>query len=152
MKLAIAADHAGFPLKEHLVEYLRGQGHEVVDLGVDTDAVPADYPDIAELVAAKVLDGSVERGILAYGSGVGVSVAANKIPGIYCAITHDTYSAHQGVEHDKMNVMCIGARVVGPALANDLVDAFIKAQFTNEERHVRRFGKVQTIEQRYQNS
>jgi ribose 5-phosphate isomerase B len=148
MKIALAADHAGYPLKQHLVRYLQEQGHEIVDLGVDTPDVPADYPDSAEAIAAAVLDGRAERGILACGSGIGASIAASKIPGIYAAVAHDTYSARQGVEHDRMNILCIGARIVGTMLAEELAAAFLNAQVSDEERHARRFGKVQAIEQR----
>ena len=148
MKIALASDHAGYPLKEHLVDFLTRQGHEVVDLGVDTPDVPCDYPDAAQAISDAVLDGRAERGILACGSGVGACIAANKVPGIYAGICHDTYSAHQGVEHDRMNVMCVGARIVGVALAEELATAFINAQPSSEERHVRRFGKVLTIEGR----
>lgn len=148
MKLAIAGDHAGFALKQHLAAFLRAQGHDVIDLGVNTDAVPSDYPDAAEWVAGAVLDGRAERGILACGSGVGVSIAASKIPGIYAAVIHDVYSAHQGVEHDRMNVICVGARVIGTAAAEEIVTAFVNAQHSDEERHARRFGKVQAIEAR----
>lgn len=148
MKIALASDHAGYPLKQHLVEYLKKQGHEVVDLGVDTDKVPSDYPDAAEAIGHAVLDGRAERGILACGSGVGASIAANKMQGIYAAVCHDHYSAHQGVEHDRMNVLTIGARIIGPTTAEELADAFIAAQPSTEERHVRRFGKLQAIEER----
>ncbi len=148
MKLALAADHAGYSLKQHLVEYLRQEGHQVLDLGVNTDAVPSDYPDSAEAIDRAVLDGRAERGILICGSGVGACIAANKIPGIYAAITHDHYSAHQGVEHDRMNIMCLGSRVIGPSLAEELADAFIAAQPSQEERHIRRFGKIQAIERK----
>jgi ribose 5-phosphate isomerase B len=148
MKIALAADHAGYPLKQHLVEYLIKQGHEVIDLGVNTDAVPSDYPDAAEAIAFAVRDGRAERGILACGSGVGASIAANKVKGIYAAVCHDHYSAHQGVEHDRMNILTLGARIVGPALVEELADAFIAAQPSSEERHVRRFGKMQAIEAR----
>ncbi len=148
MKIALASDHAGYPLKQHLVRFLQNQGHEVIDLGVDTDAVPSDYPDAAAAIASAVLDGRAERGILACGSGVGASIAANKVDGIYSAVCHDTYSAHQGVEHDQMNVLCVGARIVGPALAEELATAFIHAQPSSEERHLRRFGKVQALENR----
>lgn len=152
MKIALAADHAGFPLKQHLVEYLAKQGHEVVDLGVDTPDVPSDYPDAAEAIAQAITDGRAERGILACGSGVGASIAANKFPGIYAAICHDTYSAHQGVEHDKMNVLTIGARIIGTALSEEISDAFLKAEFSAEERHVRRTGKIKAIEDRYEHT
>lgn len=148
MKIALASDHAGYPLKQHLVDYLTKQGHEVLDLGVDTDKVPSDYPDAAEAIGHAVLDGRAERGILACGSGVGASIAANKMQGIYAAVCHDHYSAHQGVEHDRMNVLTIGARIIGPTTAEELADAFIAAQPSTEERHVRRFGKLQAIEER----
>ncbi|MDZ4767338.1 MAG: RpiB/LacA/LacB family sugar-phosphate isomerase [Chloroflexota bacterium] len=148
MTIAIAADHAGYTLKQHLVAFLRAQGHDVIDLGVDTAAVPSDYPDIAQLVAAALQDGRAQRGILACGSGVGVSIAANKIPGIYSAVIHDVYSAHQGVEHDRMNVICVGARVIGVATAEEIITAFLKAQPSDEERHVRRYDKMRAIESR----
>ncbi|RMF82245.1 MAG: ribose 5-phosphate isomerase B [Chloroflexi bacterium] len=146
MKIALASDHAGFPLKQHLVAYLRGKGHEVLDLGVDTDKVRADYPDAARAVAQAVLEGRAERGILACGSGVGASVAANKFNGIYCAICHDTYSAHQGVEHDNMNVIAFGARIVGTSLAEELTDAFLGATFLGVERYQARFEMIQAFE------
>ena len=149
MKIALASDHAGYPLKQHLVAYLQQQGHEVLDLGVVTADVSSDYPDAAESVAQAILDDRAERGIVACGSGVGSSIAANKIPGIYAAICHDTYSAHQGVEHDRMNVLCVGARIIGPAIVEEIVDEFISAKISDEERHARRFGKVQTLERRY---
>jgi ribose 5-phosphate isomerase B len=148
MKIALASDHAGYPLKQHLVEYLKQQGHEVLDLGVNTDKVPSDYPDSAEAIGHAILDGRAERGILACGSGVGASIAANKMKGIYAAVCHDHYSAHQGVEHDRMNVLTIGARIIGPTTAEELADAFIAAQPSSEERHARRFGKMQAIESR----
>jgi ribose 5-phosphate isomerase B len=147
MKLALASDHAGFPIKQHLVTFLRAQGHEVIDLGTDSAETRTDYPDAAKAVAAALLDGRAERGILMCGSGVGVSIAANKIPGIYAAICHDTYSAHQGVEHDFMNVLVIGARVVGSAVAEELSTAFISATPSDEERYARRFGMIQELEQ-----
>ncbi len=147
MKIAIGADHAGFPLKAELVDCLRSAGHDVIDLGTDNPTDPKDYPDYAEAVSRKVLDGSAERGIVVCGSGVGASIAANKIPGIYSALCHDTYSAHQGVEHDNMNVLCLGSRVIGSALAQELVDAFLNAHFeATAERHVRRHNKVLAIE------
>lgn len=147
MKLAIAADHAGFPLKETLAQTLREQGHEVVDLGTDSAERAVDYPDFAEAVSRAVVAGEAERGIVVCGSGVGASIAANKVPGIYAALCHDTYSAHQGVEHDNMNVICLGCRVIGPALAEEIVTAYVGARFqAEEERHVRRHRKVLAIE------
>ncbi|MCB0257127.1 MAG: ribose 5-phosphate isomerase B [Anaerolineae bacterium] len=146
MRIAIAADHAGYDLKEIVAEHLLSQGHEVLNLGVNTAAVPSDYPDAATAVAEALRGGKAERGVLMCGSGVGVSVAANKYPGIRAAVCHDTYSAHQGVEHDQMNVLVLGGRIIGEALARDLVDAFVGAQFSGEERHVRRLNKVLAIE------
>lgn len=147
MKLAIAADHAGFPLKETLARTLREQGHEVVDLGTDSAERAVDYPDFAEAVARAVVAGEVERGIVVCGSGVGACIAANKVPGIYAGLCHDTYSAHQGVEHDNMNVLCLGCRIIGSALAQEIVAAFVGARFeSHEERHVRRHNKVLAIE------
>lgn len=146
MKLALAGDHAGYPLKQHLIEYLRKQGHEVIDMGVDTADVPSDYPDSAAALSEAVLDGRAERGILVCGSGIGACIAANKFPGIYASIAHDSYSAAQGVEHDRMNVLCLGARIVGTSLAETLAWSFLHAQPSDEERHARRFGKMQAIE------
>jgi ribose 5-phosphate isomerase B len=149
MKIAVACDHAGFPLKDIVLDAVRAAGHEVLDLGTDsTQAV--DYPDYAEKLGNALNSGEAERGILLCGSGVGASIAANKMPGIYAAICHDTYSAHQGVEHDDMNVLCMGARVIGPELVNELVLAFLSARFVGndpgQERHKRRVGKVRKIE------
>ncbi len=150
MKLVISADHAGFPLKEEVRAYLTKAGHEMVDLGAYTGDQPDDYPDFAELVGDAINQGVSKRGILICGSGVGVCVAANKIPGIRAGMCHDTYSAHQGVEHDDMNVVVLGARIIGPALAYEVVDAFINAKFiANEERFRRRFDKVMAIEAKY---
>ncbi|GAB4512593.1 MAG: ribose 5-phosphate isomerase B [Anaerolineae bacterium] len=149
MRIALASDHAGFPLKKHLVAYLTQQGYEVIDLGVDNPDLPSDYPDAAEAVAMAIIEGRAERAILACGSGIGASIAANKFPGIYAAIAHDHYSAHQGVEHDQMNVLTIGARVIGEKIAEEVSDAFLAAQPSDEERHLRRFGKVQAIERRH---
>ena len=149
MKIALASDHAGYPLKQHLFAYLQEQGHEVLDLGVSTADVPSDYPDAAESVAPAILDSRSDRGIIVCGSGVGVSIAANKIPGIYAAVCHDTYSAHQGVEHDRMNVLCVGARIIGRAVVEEIVDAFVNAKVGGEERHARRFTKVRAIEIRH---
>lgn len=145
MKLVIGSDHAGFQLKVQIAELLRSLGQNVLDVGAFNEN-PSDYPDYAESVGRAVLDGKGERGILICGSGVGVSVAANKLPGIRAAMCHDTYSAHQGVEHDDMNVLVLGSRVIGVKLAEDLVRAFLGAQFTNEERHVRRLNKVKALE------
>ncbi len=150
MKLVIASDHAGFPLKEEIREYLSKAGHELVDLGAYKVEPLDDYPDYAEKVGEAIRRGEAPRGILICGSGVGVCVAANKIPGIRAGMCHDTYSAHQGVEHDDMNVVVLGARIVGPALAYEVVDAFVKAKFIGtEERFVRRFRKVMAIEAKY---
>ena len=150
MKLVIGSDHAGFPLKEEVREHLAKAGHEVVDLGAYNTA-PSDYPDFAEKVGLAIKRGEAPRGILIFGSGVGVCVAANKIPGIRAGMCHDTYSAHQGVEHDDMNVCVLGARIIGPALAFEVVDRFVAAKFiTTEERFTRRFNKVLAIEARYE--
>lgn len=148
MKLAIASDHAGFELKKAVLQHLKDKKWDVADLGA-YDTKPSDYPDFAELVGNALRDGRADRGILICGSGVGVSVAANKIPGIRAGICHDTYSAHQGVEHDDMNVLVLGARIIGVALAQELVDAYLNATFTHEERHVRRLNKVKAIEAKY---
>ncbi len=148
MKVVIGSDHAGFQLKNAMGDLLRSMGNEVLDIGAFNEN-PSDYPDFAEAVDLAVLDGKAERGVLICGSGVGASVAANKLPGIRAGICHDTYSAHQGVEHDNMNVLVLGSRVVGIALAQDLVRAFMGAKFTNEERHVRRLGKVKALETKY---
>jgi ribose 5-phosphate isomerase B len=149
MKLAIGADHAGFPLKEEIRGYLERLGHEVMDLGA-YNTEPSDYPDFADAVGRALIAGRADRGILVCGSGVGVNVAANKMPGIRACMCHDTYSAHQGVEHDDMNVLVLGARIIGPALAFDLVSSFLNAHFQKqEERFVRRLNKVKAIEARY---
>jgi ribose 5-phosphate isomerase B len=151
MKLVIAADHAGFPLKEDVRAYLEKKGHEVIDLGAYTGDQPDDYPDFAEKVGEAILSGVAPKGILICGSGVGVCVAANKIPGIRAGMCHDTYSAHQGVEHDDMNVVVFGARIIGSALAYELADSFLGAKFiADEERFTRRFKKVLAIEAKYQ--
>ena len=151
MRLVLGSDHAGYVLKQELVEYLRGLGHEVLDVGTCSTA-SVDYPDYAEAVAGSVLDGGAERGVLICGSGVGACVAANKIPGIRAAICHDGYSAHQGVEHDDMNVLVLGSRVIGGELAKDLVRDYLHANFSGEERHVRRLAKVKAIEAHYMHS
>ena len=147
MRIAIAADHAGFKLKQDLVKYLGELGHWVVDLGTNSED-PVDYPDYAVAVGNAVLGGTADRGVLICGSGVGASVAANKLKGIRAAVCHDTYSAHQGVEHDDMNVLVLGSRVIGPALGRELVTAFLHATFSGEERHVRRLNKVRALEKR----
>jgi ribose 5-phosphate isomerase B len=146
MKIAIACDHAGFSLKEAVLATVRLAGHEPIDLGTDSTE-PVDYPDYAEKVGRAIQSGQARRGILLCGSGVGASIAANKMRGVYAGVCHDTYSAHQGVEHDDMNVLCIGARVVGPDLTEELVTKFLKARFLNrEERHVRRVAKIRKLE------
>lgn len=148
MKIVIGSDHAGFEMKNAMGDLLRSLGHSVLDVGAFNEN-PSDYPDFAEAVGKAVLEGKGERGLLVCGSGVGVSVAANKIPGIRAGLCHDTYSAHQGVEHDDMNVLVLGSRVVGEKLAEDLVKSFLGAQFTSEERHLRRLNKVKAIEAKY---
>jgi ribose 5-phosphate isomerase B len=145
MRTAIGSDHAGFELKGTLAKYLRDLGDEVVDVGTH-GADPVDYPDFAEAVGKAVLEGHADRGVLICGSGIGASVAANKLRGIRAGLCHDTYSAHQGVEHDDMNILVLGARVIGPAMAQELVSAFAGARFSNEERHVRRLNKVKALE------
>jgi RpiB/LacA/LacB family sugar-phosphate isomerase len=135
-------------MKQNLDDFLRGLGHEVIDVGT-CSTVSVDYPDYAQAVADTVRAGRAERGVLICGSGVGASVAANKIPGIRAGLCHDTYSAHQGVEHDDMNVLVLGSRIIGPELAKELVRAFLDANFSGEERHVRRLGKIKAIEERY---
>lgn len=147
MKLVVGSDHAGFLLKQEVADSLRNAGHEVVDVGT-FDMEPADYPDSAEAVGLAIQDGRAERGVLVCGSGVGASVAANKLRGVRAAICHDSYSAHQGVEHDDMNVLVLGGRIVGPALAHELVQAFVGARFSGEARHVRRLDKVKALEAR----
>ena len=151
MIVALASDHAGFALKEELVAFVKSLGHTVIDLGTDS-TVACDYPDFAEKIAAEILSGRVERGILLCGSGIGASVAANKIPGIRAGNCEDYYSAHQGVEHDAMNVLVLGGRIVGGALAQDMVRAYLNASYTHEARHERRLAKVKAIEARYSRS
>ena len=148
MRIAMGSDHAGFELKEDLAGALRELGHQVVDVGTHNKD-PVDYPDSAEALGSAIRDGLAERGILICGSGVGASVAVNKLPGIRAGLCHDTYSAHQGVEHDDMNVLVLGGRVIGPELARDLVRAFLEAEFTGEERHRRRLEKIDALEARY---
>jgi ribose 5-phosphate isomerase B len=148
MKIAIASDHAGFELKCQLVPLLSADGYTVQDLGTNSTA-PVDYPDYAEAVALAVLQGKAERGIMICGSGVGATVAANKLPGIRACVCHDYYSAHQGVEHDQMNVLVLGSRVIGSEVAIELVRAFLAATFSGAERHVRRLAKIAALEEKY---
>jgi ribose 5-phosphate isomerase B len=146
MKVAVACDHAGFPLKSMVIETVTAMGHEVVDLGTNnTESV--DYPDYAQKIGKEIQSGACTRGLLICGSGIGACIAANKIRGIYASVCHDSYSAHQGVEHDQMNVLCLGARIVGSEIAREIVISFLSAQFIAEERHVRRTKKIQSMEQ-----
>jgi ribose 5-phosphate isomerase B len=145
MRIALGSDHAGYALKDHLASWLAEAGHAVYDLGAhNTD--PVDYPDYAAAVASAVLDGRADRGIVICGSGAGAAVAANKLNGIRASVAHDTYTAHQMVEHDDVNVLCLGARVIGSELAQDLIDAFLRAKFSREDRHVRRVEKIKALE------
>lgn len=146
MVIACAFDHAGVPLREVVLGAVADAGHEALDLGTDDPLTPDDYPDYALAVARAVTGGDAERGILVCGSGAGVAVAASKVDGIRCAMAHDTYTARQCVEHDQVNVLAMGARVIGEAIARDLVTAFAQAEFTGEERHVRRLAKIAAIE------
>jgi ribose 5-phosphate isomerase B len=146
VKIALGADHAGFELKQEIAAFLEQRSFDVVDVGAHGFDALDDYPDFAKLVADSVADGTVERGVLVCGSGVGASIAANKVRGVRAAMCHDTYSAHQGVEHDDMNVLCVGARIVGVELVRELIISFLGATFTGEERHVRRLRKMQAIE------
>ena len=146
MRVALGFDHRGSHLRDPVFAGIAGAGHEAVDLGVDTDAVRVDYPDIARSVGEAIRDGRAERGVFVCGSGVGASVAACKIPGIRAAICHDAYSAHQGVEHDDMNVLCLGSEIVGPSLARDLVERFLAATFIGEGRYLSRLEKVAELE------
>src|SRR6266852_1892985 len=148
MKLALGADHAGFQLKVAMGDLLRSLGHDVLDVGAFNEN-PSDYPDFAEAVGRAVLDGKAERGVLICGSGVGASLAANKLPGIRAGMYPDTHSAHQGVEHDDVNVLVLGSRVIGVALAHDLITAFLGGKFTGEERHVPRLAKVKALEAKF---
>ena len=148
MRVAVAFDHRGVHLRDMVLATLGADGHSIVDLGTDSDAVRIDYPDKAAEIGAAVGDGRAERGILVCGSGVGASVAACKIAGIRAAICHDVYSAHQGVEHDDMNILCLGSEVIGPSLAADLVRAFLAATFDGGERYVQRLEKVAAMERK----
>lgn len=149
MRIAVASDHAGFELKNELIPYISSLGHDVSDLGAHSLVPGDDYPDYAEAVGIAVRNGGAERGVLVCGSGVGVSVAATKIAGIRAAVCHDTYSAHQGVEHDDMNVLVMGSRIIAIELAKELVRSFLGARFSGEERHMRRLNKVKAIEARF---
>ena len=151
MKVAVSSDHAGFPLKVKVVEDLKASGHDVLDLGAFSDA-PCDYPDSAEAACEAIRSGKSERAVVVCGSGVGVTVAANKFPGIRAGLCHDHYSAHQGVEHDDMNVLCLGARIIGESPAREIVQAFLAAKYTGEERHAKRMAKVMAIEKRFMKS
>ena len=145
MKIVVGADHGGFHLKKEIVSFLKDSGHKVIDAGAHDDR-PSDYPDFAKAIAEKIINKKSKRGIFICGSGVGACIAANKFPGIRASVCHDTFSAHQGVEDDDMNVLCLGARVIGPRLAQEIVKAFIKARFSNEARHKKRLSKVLAIE------
>jgi ribose 5-phosphate isomerase B len=151
MKIAVACDHAGFPLKQTILETVRAAGHDVLDLGTDS-AEPVDYPDYVEKLGRLIQAGQAVRGILLCGSGVGACIAANKMQGVFACVCHDTYSAHQGVEHDDMNVLCIGTRIIGPEPAKEIVRAFLAARFVGndpgQERHARRVGKIRNLEGR----
>jgi ribose 5-phosphate isomerase B len=148
MRVAVGADHAGFEMKGGLVALMRAQGHTVEDLGTHSTAA-VDYPDCAQAVAGALRDGRADRGVIVCGSGAGVAIAANKIPGVRASVCHDTYTAHQAVEHDDLNVLCLGARVIGIALASEIVTAFLGARFSGEDRHRRRLDKVLAIEAQF---
>ena len=148
MRIVLGCDHAGYDLKRELTGFLHDLGHEIIDVGANSPD-PVDYPDYAEALAKVIRENRADRGVLICGSGVGASIAANKIPGIRAGICHDTYSAHQSVEHDNINVLVMGARIIGIALAKDIAQAFLNAEFTGEERHIRRLKKVKEIEERY---
>jgi ribose 5-phosphate isomerase B len=146
VKVALGFDHRGFRLRDAVFAAVAAAGHDAVDLGVETDEVRVDYPDVARDVGMAIRSGRAQRGVLVCGSGVGASVAACKIPGIRAAICHDAYSAHQGVEHDDMNVLCLGSEVVGPSLAGELVRSFLAAAFAGEGRYLARLEKVEALE------
>lgn len=148
MKVAIGSDHAGFELKQHLGNKLKELGHQIIDVGT-TNLDSVDYPDYAEKLGLELIEKRAQRGLLICGSGVGASIAANKMPGIRAGLCHDTYSAHQGVEHDDMNVLVVGGRIIGTLLAEEILGSFLDATFTGEERHQRRLNKVLDIEKRY---
>ncbi len=148
MDYAVACDHAGFPAKDQVVGLLESLGHKVVDLGTHSTN-PVDYPDYAVAAGEAILDGRAQRAVVLCGSGLGAAVAANKLPGIRAAVCHDTYSAHQGVEHDDINVLCLGARVIGPCTIEEVVRTFVAAEFQREERYVRRLDKIKALEKRH---
>ncbi len=148
MIIACAFDHAGFPLKPMVLDTLQRLGHDTIDLGTNSTD-PVDYPDVAREAADAVRNGEAERAVVVCGSGAGVAVAACKFPGIRAAVAHETYTAHQAVEHDDVNVVCMGARVIGPLMAAEVLEAFTAARFTGDERHVRRLGKIQAIEDEF---
>ena len=141
MKLVVGSDHAGFPMKAGILAFLREKGHEVLDVG-SHDPAPVDFPDIARQVAAAIVSGKAERGLMICGTGVGAAIGANKMRGIRAAVCHDVHSAHQSVEHDDVNVMCLGAQVVGPWLARDLIEAYLGARFSTSEEYRRRVAKL----------
>jgi ribose 5-phosphate isomerase B len=145
MKIALACDHGGFPLKEIVAQEITNAGHSIIDCGTDSPT-SVDYPDFAAKACRKIQTGDADRGIIICGSGVGANIAANKFRGIFASVCHDTYTAHQGVEHDNMNVICLGARVIGPELAKEIVQAFLHASFSDEERHIRRVDKIRSFE------
>lgn len=148
MKIAVATDHAGYLLKEVVIETIQAMGHTAIDLGTDsTESV--DYPDFAEKAGLAIVNGEADRAITICGSGVGVCIAGNKIPGVYACLCHDTYSAAQGVEHDRMNMLCLGARVIGTELASCIVESFLNAQPSDDPRHIRRTSKIKVIEEKY---
>lgn len=148
MRIVIGSDHAGFELKSTIVSYIQDLGHQIIDVGTN-NAEPVDYPEYAEAVGKAILEERADRGIMICGSGVGASIAVNKLPGIRAGLCHDTYSAHQGVEHDNINVLIMGARVIGIETARELVRAYIGAEFTKEERHLRRLDKLSKLEEKY---
>jgi len=145
MKIVLGCDHAGFQIKQIVLETIRKAGHQVLDVGTNSPE-PVDYPDIAERVGKAIVEKRAQRGILLCGSGVGACIAANKIPGVYAGVCHDAYSAHQAVEHDDMNVLCLGSRIIGPEIARELTKAYLSARFSKEERHRRRVEKIRKIE------
>lgn len=148
MRIAVATDHAGFPLKDAVIEAINNAGHEMIDLGVNDASISVDYPDYAERAGRAIQHGKADRAVVLCGSGAGVCITANKMKGVYASVCHDTYSAHQGVQHDNMNVLCLGGRIIGTDLAGELVRAFINAQHSNEERHQRRANKIRAVEEK----